>query len=470
MKKHSINIRGFFSENRLFTLILFTAMLARIILFFQHHEIWWDSGVYIGMGKYIFSLGKAGLWEHIRPVLWPLTLGAGWKLGLNPIIFGRVIELLLSAASITLAYLISKQLFGRKTAVIASAMLSFSTIFFYLGFHLYTEIPATFLVLLAVYLFINGRYYLSGAGFGLAFLTKYPTPIFFAAAGLALLPKMEIKKGIKLCMGFATPIAPFLFISWIFYGSFLSPILDASATISKVLGCNVLRYQPWHHYLYKIIADNPLNAFCALGIYQFFRKYKPQRLIILLCLAVPLAYFSQMHCREYRYLMMFIPFAIILSASGISQLIRKKKYFFPCAFIVLAVSASIALVFYAKYNEPYIPAKEGYYRFLEGKETSLEVWASDPVAAAYSDLKISKIYYPVYDRGVSTDFNNYIFSNSGSIGYVLIDNCGGGMICEENDWVCENNTQSMADFLETHFKLEYSEMHGRCYYKIYVKG
>ena len=38
-------------------------------------DIWWDSAVYLGMGKHIYSLGEVGLWESSRPLIWPLILG-----------------------------------------------------------------------------------------------------------------------------------------------------------------------------------------------------------------------------------------------------------------------------------------------------------------------------------------------------------------------------------------------------------
>ena len=54
MKKRII--ADFIKRNRIFLAILALAFIARIILFFQFHEVWWDSGVYAGMGKHILSL------------------------------------------------------------------------------------------------------------------------------------------------------------------------------------------------------------------------------------------------------------------------------------------------------------------------------------------------------------------------------------------------------------------------------
>ena len=84
-------------------IILF--FIAANILFLRfYNEIWWDSAVYIGMGKHIYSLGKSGLWEESRPLILPLILGLGWKLGLNVVYFGRAISLIFSAITIFLTY------------------------------------------------------------------------------------------------------------------------------------------------------------------------------------------------------------------------------------------------------------------------------------------------------------------------------------------------------------------------------
>ena len=46
------------------------------------------------MGKYIFSLGKVGLWEPARPIIWPLILGLVIFVIVTSIpIFGWVIKL-----------------------------------------------------------------------------------------------------------------------------------------------------------------------------------------------------------------------------------------------------------------------------------------------------------------------------------------------------------------------------------------
>ena len=116
-----MKIKNFFMKNYLIILILLFTLLAHLFFFFDFHEIWWDSGVYIGMGKFLLSLGKIGLWEHIRPVFWPFILGGFWKLFPNNfILISRILELVLFLSSVFLMillirYLVKNVMTGQKS-------------------------------------------------------------------------------------------------------------------------------------------------------------------------------------------------------------------------------------------------------------------------------------------------------------------------------------------------------------------
>jgi len=139
-----------------------------VIIFFLFFSIlyWtpldWDSAVYIGMGKYIFSFGDSGLWEASRPLLWPIILGLIWKIGLNPVIFGKAISLLFAIGCIFMTYLLGKEVFDENTGLLAAIFIAFTPAFFLAGSQIMTEIPSAFFALTGVYLFIRKRYAYSG--------------------------------------------------------------------------------------------------------------------------------------------------------------------------------------------------------------------------------------------------------------------------------------------------------------------
>ncbi|MBW3001697.1 glycosyltransferase family 39 protein [Candidatus Woesearchaeota archaeon] len=466
-------IQGYLRKNKAFVVLFVVVFLIHLVFITGFHETWWDSGVYLGMGKYLFSGGSAGLWEHIRPPLLPVLLGLVWFIGLPVQISGMVLELLFCLGAIFFFYEVIKFYFKEKVALIASAIFSFSSILFFLSFHLYTEVPAVFFVLLGIYLFVKKKYYFAGAACALAFLAKFPAGMFFGILLLVLLLNKEFKNSLKLSAGFVIPLAPVLIAyAWV-YSNPLLPFIEARHAISQVLGCNVLRFKPWWQYFSWIYSESILHLFAFIGLIAYFSDFRKKNLLPLLCLAVPFVYFSQMHCRDYRYLAVFIPFVSVFSALGIVYLITLlKKYpkqiFTIVLLLVLGFSVFKGVLFYiGNENINTNPAAEVYFSYLKDKDISGEIWTSNPTISFYTDASLNKMYYPVYDGEVSTDFYNYLSTNSESIEYVLLDNCGGGIICAPDDSVCEEKNKQMIDFLDENFSKVYDETYGQCFYKIY---
>lgn len=475
-------------------LILFLALTIRLIFAFGWHEIWWDSGVYIGMGKYVYSAGESGLWEHIRPPLMPLTFGALWSIGLNPILFGRLLEILLMLGIIWLTYKITQNWINEKTAIIASLIIACSPIFYYLSFHQYTEIPSTFLVLLAIWLTTKEKYLLAGITTGLAFLTKFAPGIFIAIILIYLIINKKWKPAIITIVGFAITTIPYFIWSLITYGGILATFHAAQDAINKALGCNVLRAQPWWQYFWWLIfSETKLHILAIPGIYALYKQWNKKHLLLALSITIPLLYFIQLNCRDYRYLTLFLPFIAIITAIGtmwvFERLIRLRVHSRgvktpnpsrsptnsgKIAFTILCVILSIWMlntsINYYYGNEPQQPdiVAEEYFTYLSDKQIQGEIWTANPIMAAYTDAKLNKIYYPIYNEGISRNFTEYLRENKQKIGAVLMDNCGGGIICPPNDQQCEQQTQQIVQELDKNFKLNFNKQTGKCWYKVWV--
>ncbi|MBD3303963.1 hypothetical protein GF343_02370, partial [Candidatus Woesearchaeota archaeon] len=109
-------IKKYFRKNKLFVVLLAVVFLVHLVFLPGFHEIWWDSGVYLGMGKYLFSGGSAGLWEHIRPPLLPVFLGLIWLAGLPVQLAGMFLEILFSLGAVFLFYGVTKHYFRERVA------------------------------------------------------------------------------------------------------------------------------------------------------------------------------------------------------------------------------------------------------------------------------------------------------------------------------------------------------------------
>lgn len=451
--------------------ILFATLAIRLLFAFGWHEIWWDSGVYIGMGKYIYSGGQLGLFEHIRPPIMPLILGAAWKLGLDPALFGRLIEIILMLGIVALTYKLSEKWWDKKTAAIASLIVAFSPIFYYLSFHQYTEIPSTFAILLALWLFTKQKHFWAGLAIGIAFLTKFYTGIFIAILLIALATSKKWKQAAITTTGFIAITAPYFAWSWIAYGSPLATILAAQEAISRALGCNVLRYKPWWQYFHWLVfSETKLYLMAIPGVIALWKKPKK---LYLLSLIIPAIYLMQLHCRDYRYLTILIPFTAMLTGLGIvwvyDRLKIKKKQIFALLIILLSAWMMITCIKYYYGNElqqPDITAEE-YFNYPT-EDIKGEIWTSNPIIAAHSNSKLEKMYYPIYDKGVSTDFKEYLQTNHEKIGAVFLDNCGGGIICPPEEKECLKQTEQIIQELDKHFKRTLDKQTGNCWYRIWT--
>src|SRR3989338_5187944 len=126
-------------QEKPFLAIILFSLLLRIIYTFVSYPLWWDSHIYIGIGKYIFSSGEIGVWESFRPLIHSLLLGLAWKLGINPTIFGKVLDIILSTLAVALLYIIAKRLFDKKVAIISALLFSLTPLFIMLTGLILTE-------------------------------------------------------------------------------------------------------------------------------------------------------------------------------------------------------------------------------------------------------------------------------------------------------------------------------------------
>ena len=130
--------------------LLLTSLLIRIAYLFIYPNLWWDTYIYIAMGKYIFSGGELGIWESFRPLIHPLILGAFWKIGLSPLIIGKILDIIFSLLSIYLVYLIGIRVFHKTAALLAAFIFSFTPLFIMFSGLVLTEPLALFIGLLGI--------------------------------------------------------------------------------------------------------------------------------------------------------------------------------------------------------------------------------------------------------------------------------------------------------------------------------
>jgi hypothetical protein len=242
-----------------------------------------------------------------------------------------------------------------------------------------------------------------------------------------------------------------------------------------VLGCNVLRYKPWWYYgWWLVFSETKLHFFGIIGIYALRKRWKKEHILFLLSLLLPAAYLIKIHCHDYRYLTLALPFVAMLTALGIVWLYglfrNKEKWAFAVLTAILGIWMLHSCIVYYYGNELQQPdiAAEKYFSYLKGKQLAGEIWTANPIVAAHTDHKLEKIYYPVYGTNVSGTFNEHLIYNSDKIRAVLLDNCGGGIICPPDDPGCQVQTEQLISTLDNKFNRVFDEQSGRCWYRIWT--
>lgn len=436
-------------------ILLLISLVIRLVLFFQPHPVMWDSSVYLGMGRELYSDYQIGIWEPLRPILWPLTLGLFWKLGLNEIIFGNILQVLLSLGIIYLVYSISYNYSkSENEALIAAALISFTPVFVTFTFKLYTEIPAVFLSLLSLKLIQKYKSFSSGFTAGLAFLTKFPAGLILIGNSLSI----SFKDFKKIILSFFIAVIPYFIYNQIRYGDFLLPIKEGKYVI-KYAGIWIFQ-QPWDFYLKEFLVQNLFYAFAIIGIFMLLRKKTA---------AVPAAglalllYFSLEPHKEARFMILFLPYFAIMAAYGISKL--KIKY---APIIIGIVSFAMLLPFLGA--EPELPdAIREYRNFGMDSYKSGEVLSSTPSLALAEITQITPVYYSIYDTNLSQTWENYILKNQDNISYIFLDTCEGGILCPPWDSSCQEARESLMNTSKIVMPSHKVITRGSCEYHIFYR-
>ncbi|MBW2988920.1 glycosyltransferase family 39 protein [Candidatus Woesearchaeota archaeon] len=442
-------------KGALYIISAFFITIKIIHLIFQR-GILWDSAAYMGMGKYIFSLGHAGLWEPARPVLWPIILGFLWKIRINPLLVGRILEIGFGAGCILLTYLIGKEAFDKNSALLGALFLALSPTFLFYSSTLLTGIPSTFFALLAVYLFVKEKYILSGMMVGVSCMTRF-LQLFVIVPMAAMILVHGDKKAYKITMllsgAFAISI-PYLIFNLTAYKNPIYPFL-LQAFMTKNTGW--IYHRPFHFYLKFLLTENLMTLFSIIGAFFILKKKDMGKSLVLGIFAAFFIFFMSIAHKETRFALTFLPYLYLISAYGAVKMFKKAGRRKNTVFI-LAIMVS-ALIMQSSIGMRFPNFKE-YPEFKEyiKNEAKDGIWISNPIFISESDKKADEIiYYPIYNSDKITQLK----SRLGGAKAILIDSCD-ILPCPPSDVLCLGKTSELLSMLKEDFKEEYNKKEGDC--------
>lgn len=435
-----ISLNGFLRQHCgiLIIVALFLAVRSFFLLT-RYHLPGWDESVFIGMGKFLYSGGRSGLWEIARPIGLPLVSGFLWFAGVDPIFFGEVVAILFAAATIWITHSIIRRLFTSALANVGAALLAVAPVFFYHSGQILTDIPSAFFALVAISCYIDRRIFLAGAFTGVAFLFRFPMLILALPVAAALLTRayQEFRKGppgrdagtfvlaeLKEFLTYILPVFSAVLLMMLFnaayYHSHYAGIKDA-ALMPFLIGSlhqnvdsgSIIDGSAWsyiHNALYYVIVLGRnhfvLLLFIPAGI-LFLRKrlYRDDALnVVFLSLVTFLVYFTCIASKYERYAMLLVPLAIIGMMLFFQEVLFVRKNgaydtpLFLLAAAALLVSGSYASIvsgqFYfwqhSRSSEPPIVTK--LYSYFHSRHIQGTILTTDPVFAAFSDNRFLAAY------------------------------------------------------------------------------
>ena len=432
-----------------------------------YSEVWWDSSVYIGMGKYIFSFGNSGLWEESRPLVFPLLLGTGQILNLNVIYFGRFISIIFAVLVILITYRIGLKIFSKKVALLSSFFLAFSYNFIFFSPNILTEIPSTFFVLLAFYSFLNERYPIMGLFVGIAIMTRFFQIFALLGLGLVLFIYMYrkqnfIKKILHLIVIASIPILPYMLLNHYLYDDIFLP-LKVQAHLNKTTGWT--HYEEFWFYFSGLLKENFFIVF-LFSLPLFFKKnYKFSALVF-----IPLIYiiiFSFIKHKEMRFMLVILPFLYLLTSYCLEQIYSKiyyKKFALGLFFVIGVVWLSITFTAFKNIiSYKYQRADEGLLYFQNYlKDDNGIIWVTNPLYALYSNSKIDGLLY-YYS---SENLIKFINENKDKPDTILFNNCDVACPPSELDPLCLESREILNRLLHKFNKVYQKEIN-QCEYGIY---
>ncbi len=376
-------------------LIVFASL--SLCLSISDSAIWWDSAVYLGMGKYLWSNGESGLLEPSRPLVLPFLLGFFWKIGANQALFANILSILFSIGVVFLTYLLGKQMYAEHIGIIAALFVAFSNTFLYFGHRPMTEIPSTFFLLLGLLLFFKNKHFLAGIFLGISFLTRFFQLLFIAAFFIGAFAVIKRRAGLlDMAKGFTAAIIPYALLSWLMYGNLFEP-LAAQYVLSMNTG--VIYSEHAFFYLIGLLKENFfIVAILALPFFKATKETKVFAMPILLTLLI----YSAFSHKEMRVVLVILPLLMIMAVHStvlVFQYFSKRhKALATIASVILAVlwlALSIANLMPSLSSGSTISTQERSFQAFMAQHEEKEFWISNPKYALFSDAKVSGLlYYP----------------------------------------------------------------------------
>ncbi len=383
-----------------FVLLILATIAVRVYFFIQSagQTLWWDEAEYMATAKH-WAFGVPYDINLQRPPLFQLLAVPLLKIGLTEGALKFLLVLLPSVAVVVIIYLLGKELFNKKVALIAAFTSSFVWSFLFWSVRFQPDFFSLSFQLLSILFFwklfkgdkrIHAIY--GGVFAALAFYFKISALLIPLTLFLFVLFKdgfsfIKKKNYWVALISFIVALIPFGIWQYILFGN---PVAFAPSYIGGTgigqgwdLGWMVFSFfYQFPKLLFFILFVGGIAAalFNLLISFDLLIKIKEKRLdphlfSILLLLVLTLFYIFYIRGTiEDRWVFLIIPFIMYFAAEGLTYLSEiAEGYYKRLGAIVLIICLGLFLFYQLQHTNALINIKKGSY--LPVKEASL--WIKD---------------------------------------------------------------------------------------------
>lgn len=450
----------------LYISILIIFLILQISSLYMQSDVWWDSSVYIGMGKYMHSSGKSGLWEPSRPLVWPLIIGFFWKIGVDYIFFSKFMAILFGVGSVILTYHIVSKLFNERVAFYAVLFLCLSKTYFVYNSIPQSEIPSMFFFLLGFYLFIQKKRKLSGFILGVASMTRFfqiflVIPIMLSYFYLVLVRRERTKDFVLFLLCFFAPVVPYLIFNTYLYNNMFYPFA-LQAFMTKNTGW--VFNQPISFYIINLLKENLLVVFSLLGITTLLRTRNFQKNMFLFILLFAFILYNLTRHKEMRLLVSLLPFIYTTTSLGLISFLEKFKAYKSELIFVMTTIFLIQAFNQLEFNK-YEDNLNTFHLYINSTNVKDKIWITNPSFIVFTDKKAEQlIYYPLYNSTKA----KYLQNEVSNANLVMVNTCD-ILPCPPSDRECLKETEKLITVFNNNLILMHNSTYNKCNYFIFQK-
>ena len=346
--------------------ILVFALFIRLYYFFisKDQAHWWDSLAYGSMAKeFIFHRwSENGFLLHefiIRPPLLPFLWSILMRLNISEVVSIFLLQIIPSFISVILIYLIGKQLFNKKIALISSFFMAVLWMNLFYSVRMLTGIPSLTLILLSIYFFLKfdkkmeiKTFSLSIFFLSLAVLMRYPAGLigFVYILFLFSTKKFSFLKNKSFWIGGILGGIPLIifFIRNILVYETLFPAVETYSTGAESLQSYAfyVLYNLIPHILQKFFLIFFILGFLivlsrmvlSFGFYSKIKSIRSDLFVFLFFIISASFFIFWLKAAEDRYLFICLPAIIFLTSRGVLysyNLVKKYNKNIAIVFLVL---------------------------------------------------------------------------------------------------------------------------------------